>query len=368
MDPRFIAATELSMGSTCRFWHVIVDDEQGRAVACASLTAITLDVTDFADPRLAGVLRRLPAALTPLRHLKVLMCGLPVSAGQTGLARVPGADAADVLSALDDAVSRLAKAHGIHGICYREFEADDLGWTAPLLELGYRRAPSLPMHLFPPSFPDFPHYCAALRSRYRKEINRSLRKRRQTGIEVSVLCDAAAILRAYTPDVHELYSQLVESSEIKVERLPIGFFQELARRFDGQLDLVTLSKGGRIVAFGWGLQAGPAYHLLFAGFDPVLNAASDLYFNLVYAALDRALGRKAAKVYVGQSADAFKARLGCRAQPLYAFLKGVGPVMTRLVRYGARFLMPPVPVVSKVNVFRDDAVEAGPVAMGAARV
>ncbi len=104
MDPRLIAATELSMGQSCKFWHVIVDDERGVPVACATLTAITVDVADFADPRLATLIRRLPDLLSRLRNLKVLLCGLPVSAGQNNLALVPGSAGSEILPVLDRAI------------------------------------------------------------------------------------------------------------------------------------------------------------------------------------------------------------------------------------------------------------------------
>jgi peptidoglycan biosynthesis/recognition FemAB-like protein len=364
MDPRLIAATELGMGQSCKFWHVIVDDEQGRPVACASLTAITIDMADFADPRLATLVRRLPGVFARLRNLKVLLCGLPVSAGQNNLALVRRSASHEILSVLDRAICRLALAHGMHGIAYKEFAQNDLEWTSPLLTLGYRRISSLPMNLFKPSFPDFQHYCAALRSRYRQKIKRSLRKRRQAGIEVSVLSDAREIARAYTPQVHDLYCQVVDRADVKLEKLPIGFFYELARRFDGEIDLIILSKDARIVAFGWALHVRSAYHLLFDGLDYQLNAESDLYFNLMYAGLDRALRKRVSKIYVGQAADAFKARMGCYSEPLYAFVKGLGPVMSPFVRYGANLLLARNPPVFPLNIFRsevpDNAEQAGP--------
>ena len=41
---------------------------------------------------------------------------------------------------------------------------------------------------------------------------------------------------------------------------------------------------------------------------------------------------RVANVHVGQSANAFKPRVHCSSEPLYAFTKGLGPLMSRVVR------------------------------------
>src|SRR5690349_13910051 len=107
----------------------------------------------------------------------------------------------------------------------------------------------------------------------------------------------------------------------------------------------------RIIAFAWCLHAGEDYHAMYAGLDYHLNDELDLYFNLSYAVLGRALQKQPSRIYFGQTADGFKARLGCYSEPLYVFAKGWGPIMSRLVRYGANFLVAKMPPVPAFNVF-----------------
>src|ERR1700730_11928210 len=108
MDPRFVGAVESSMKQSCRFWYVIVYEDNSRPVACACLTAMTIDLADFADPALAWTIRRLPGVLSRFRNLKVFMCGLPGLPGEKALALIsPNADPR-VLSVLDGVVCDLA--------------------------------------------------------------------------------------------------------------------------------------------------------------------------------------------------------------------------------------------------------------------
>src|SRR5712691_8382486 len=72
MDPRFIAAVETSMKESCRFWYAIVYDDGDRPVACAGLSTMTVDLTDFADPRLSWIIKRAPKILSRFRKLKML--------------------------------------------------------------------------------------------------------------------------------------------------------------------------------------------------------------------------------------------------------------------------------------------------------
>jgi predicted N-acyltransferase len=353
-DRRFIAAVEMGMGRASRFRHVIIYDG-GLPLACASLTGLNIDLATMADPRLAGLIRGLPAVMSRFRNLKTLFCGLPVSAGQSGIALASRDGARSVMSVLDDVVSRLAAEWKMHGVIYKEFGEGDLAWTNVLLDRGYSRVATPPRYLFPPRFNDLQDYCLALRSNYRTHIKGAMQKLVSNGVNVSILTDYAQIRKIYTPEVHSLYDQVVDQADLKFERLPIEFFHEFARRLDGEVELVVLSRNARVLAFGWNLRSASSYHLLFGGVDYALNTALALYFNLVYASLDRALRARVATIEVGQTADSFKAKLGCHPQPLYAFTRGVGPLMAWLVRWAAPLLVARTPVPPSYNIFRRGA-------------
>ena len=109
MDPSFIAAVESSMKQRCRFWYVIVYRDDGRPAACACLSAMTVDLTDFADPRLAWIIRRAPKALSRFRRLKVLFCSLPGSPGEKSLALALPDASPQILAVLDELMSELAE-------------------------------------------------------------------------------------------------------------------------------------------------------------------------------------------------------------------------------------------------------------------
>ena len=257
-------------------------------------------------------------------------------------------------------MTQWANAWGARAIVYKEFRERDLVTMNALADLGYRCIATPPMHLFPPRFPDFEHYRAALKSHYRKQIGHSRDKLRQGNIEVAVLTDPSDIRRVYTREVHALYESVVDRSDMRLERLSIDFFLELSARLQGGVELIVFSKQSRIVVIGWCLEANAVYHMLFMGIDYELNTEFDLYFNLIYALLDRALRKGVTEIRVGQAADAFKAKLGCRPEPLYMYMKGLGPVLRSMIRYGSGFLVALPPAPPPFTVFRNEGAQASP--------
>jgi len=354
MDVRLIGAVEAGLRRDCEFWHVLVYDEENVPVACASLSTVTIDLANLAHPRVARVIRQFPRVLSKFRTLKLFLCGLPVSAGQSSLAMVPTCDKTQVLSVLDRVVSELALQTRSQTVVYKEFGGTELESMKSLFALGYRQIPSLPMHSLRGSFENFEEYCSALRSHYRYKVQRSARKLQRADIQTRVLTDTSEILSAYTAEVHRLYHQVLERSETRVETLTVEFFHELTRRRPGDVDLVVLARENSIVAFAWSLRSGSACHLLFVGLDYALNEEYDLYFNLLYAWMDCAFRSRASTIKVGQTTDAFKARLGCYSEPLFVFMKGIGPVMSAANRLLASLAVSRESPNAALHVFKTD--------------
>jgi hypothetical protein len=359
-DPRFIAAVEAGMKDEVeKCWHIIVCDEGGAPVACASASTMTLDLANLADPGLARIIRRIPLLSSRLRQLKFLIGGLPVGTGHHALALARPADSARLLSFLDGIVRELAHAEKADAIVYKEFGEGDLAWTAPLLDLGYQRIATPPMHFFRPVFEDFAQYCAALKSHYRQQIKQSRRRLSDGGFEIAVLTDPQEILRAYIPEVHALYHQMADRAALKLEILPIEFLHQLTSRLAGNVELLTIRREARIVAFGWNIHTSSSYHAMYGGLDYRLNDELDLYFNLIYAMLDRALSKQVATIEVGLGGDAFKAKIGCYCEPLYVFAKGQGPLMAFMLRALGRFLIAHKPPTAPFNIFKENSPRVG---------
>jgi predicted RNA methylase len=361
MDPRFIAAVEISMKHKCRFWYVLVYNESGLPVACASLSTLTINLANFAHPMLAWVIRHAPVFFHRLRQLKLLVCGLPIPTGHHTLGIAPPSASAEALPIIDKTICELAAEMKVDAIVYKEFGKADPKWMSPLLGLGYQQISAPPMYVFKQAFQDFSQYCAALRHRYRQSIIRSRRKLERAGALSTVFTGHKEILSVYTPEVHALYHQMADRAKIiKEELLSIEFLHQLAIHLKGDMELVSIIKDSKIIAFAWCLHAAPTYYPLYGGLDYAWNHDLDLYSNLMYALLDRALQKKVSSIEFGMGADAFKVKLGCHSEPIYAFAKGVGHLMSLLVRVAPGLLIAQAPAVKTFNLYRTETKRSSP--------
>jgi predicted N-acyltransferase len=352
MEPRFLATVERVFRAKGRFRHALVYDESQRPLAWASVCSFPVDVVTLAGPGVQSVVARARAVVPTLGLLKILFVGLPVSLGQSHLAIAPEADTEAVLAALDAPLAEMAARERAWLIVWKEFDPTAAARLDPLLARGYRRAESPAMHELDGAFADFQGYRDALKSHYRNDIRRSERKFRSSGFRVVQLHDAEAIGRAYTPEVHRLYEAVVAKSTVKLEVLPVDFFQELVRQFPGLVTLTAVYDGDRMVAFNWGMMDGRVHHYLFCGMDYAVARDADLYFNLMYHQLDDALRHHPERIEVGQTADTFKARLGCRPVGRYFFVKPCGAMARAALRHAFQLLFPERPPVPAYAVFR----------------
>jgi predicted N-acyltransferase len=352
-DPAFLHAVEGGLPERTRVFHVVVRDENGNPAACASLCLMAVDLLLLTGPRvqrMAGLVRRL---LPGLGMLRVLFCGLPVSSGQSQIGFAPGADRKRAIEKLDNLLQTLARQERAKVIVYKEFSDSDCRDLEGLVDRGYMRTESRPTYEMTRPFADFDAYCSSLKSHYRNDVRRSQKKFDRTGYSVAHLTNPDVILNEYTPEVHRLYEAVVVKSDVKLELLPIQFFRELVKRHVGRVSLTAIYRDDQIVAFNWGLDASPVYLFLFCGVDYAKNAEADLYFNLMYHQLDHAFRRGAKLVKFGQTADAFKTRIGGAGRPLNLYVRPRGWFFSWIIHFTQRFLFRPCPVLEAHDVFKE---------------
>lgn len=353
MDPRFVRAVERSMGADTLFRNVVFRDAAGVPIGAAVLSLYTLDGLLLAPPRGKAAGTRLRRLWPSFLKVPVLLCGLPVSTGESHLRIVAGADHFALLRQLDRLMVRLACRQRASVVVFKEFSPREVVRTDALLELGYLRADSLAMNYFPARYRDFEHFCASIRSRYRRHILRSRKKLQGAGLRVEHLRGNEGFDQLYSEDVHHLYLAVLGHADITLECLPAQFFRELAVQLSEDAAFTVIFQGERIVAFVCGMFAQDSYFNFFCGFDYQLNEEADLYFNLLYEDLDYALRQKVNSLHVGQTANEFKSRVGCSLEPRFFYVKSRDPLLHFLVRVGSRYLFPPAPPITERNLFRD---------------
>jgi predicted N-acyltransferase len=353
MDPRFLRAVENSMGADAQFYNVVVRDAANQPAAAAFLTLYNLDSMLLAPPRWKKAVTWLRTLCPRLLKFRVLMCGCPVSTGESHLRIAPGADSQAVLRELDQLLMEIGRTEGALYVVFKEFDPEQAAQISGLSALGYVRVDSPPMNYLPTRFRDFDHMCASFRSRYRNQLLRSRKKFEPSGLRVVHLRGGMGVDALYTEDVHRLYLGVLGRAELKLECLPAEFFRELARQFPDEAAFTLIYQDKRIVAFMCGIYLQDEYLNLFCGYDYESNDESDLYFNLMYEDLDYALRQKMKFIHVGQTANDFKSRMGCFLEPRSFYIKARLSLLQPVLRASCPYLFPPAPPIHERNLFRE---------------
>jgi len=113
------------------------------------------------------------------------------------------------------------------------------------------------------------------------------------------------------------------------------------------------------LGFAFGISMGEEYHNLYGGMDYSQSDETDSYFNLYFADMDRAMRRGSRRIFLGQTADEFKLRLGAQPEALYFHARAVNGFLNEGLKSAARWLFPPVKRMGVRNVFRGAAVARG---------
>ncbi len=352
MDPRFLRLFEHTMAEKGEYYYVLVRDGAGEPAGAACFSLCELDAALFCQGFVARWITRIRRIWSRYLKFRVLFCGLPFSGGQSHVRLATNAEPAAVVDSLRAAALSLARRKRSWLVVFKEFNAEDDEVMHRLGQLGYVRGESLPMNCVDMRFRSLDDFRASLRSHYRYKINRSRRKFQEAGLRVEHL-HGQAIFDAYTDEVHRLYDAVVDAAEVRLERLPAQFFRELVRSLPEYVTLTTVRHQDRIVAFAWSLFAGGVYHDLFVGLDYDFDVDCDLYFNLMASDLDAAFQTEAREIHMGQTADVFKSRLGCRPQARYVCVEALPFWLALPFRATARWLFPPPPPAPRRDLFHD---------------
>ena len=200
-----------------------------------------------------------------------------------------------------------------------------------------RTLPTVTMRL---TFGSWRDYLGALRSSYRRRVERIGRKWSGVTSERGP-CDR------FEDVLHRQYLDVLGHSAARLERLSVRFFEKLPERFH----LTVHRRDGRPVA--WHVAATDGGHRSFflGGIDYRTNQADHNYFNLLSAVVREAIEDGATTLDLGQTAEVPKTRLGGTIVEKGMFGWHSNGVARGLLRLG-RGLLDYRTRVPEVHVFR----------------
>jgi hypothetical protein len=178
----------------------------------------------------------------------------------------------------------------------------------------------------PASWSSIADYQASLKHKYAQRF----RKVRQAWARLHVreLSAEESLLHAGT--LYALYRQVAEHQPVRLGFLSKDFLPGLKRAYGEELRLWGIWEDDRMVAFASGWVHEQSFDMFYIGLDYARNAELQLYFNILFFAVEQAIALHKPLLILGRTALEAKARAGCRPRYLNTFLHIRNPLLRAL--------------------------------------
>ena len=165
----------------------------------------------------------------------------------------------------------------------------------------------------------FSEYLAAMRSHYRYRLKKALARWQE--VQVQELANTGD----FDEEMYQLYLQVYQKSEFKLEQLGIEFFRTFPAR------IIKFSHQGRTLAFVQLLENGDELIFVLGGFDYTLNLQYDIYLNILLEIVRRGIDGRFRTIDLGQTAEDTKLKLGSLQHRKYMYFGHANPMVNFFV-------------------------------------
>jgi len=359
---RFLSCVESSGVADAAYWYLLVYRGH-ELVATAVLSSFVVSL----DLLLPGYVQHLCHAIRRVYpsffRLRMLFCGIPVSIGKHTLAISDKVRAEPVLDELNRHMVRIARENGLRYLCFKEFVENDFPDIRLLENHGYIRAHSIPRLRLDVAWSSFASYLQSMRHGYRRKIRQSLRKIGLTGNSSPIHRVGHGhaelprlVVTRFCPEdatrMHELYSEVMRRTTVKLEILNRCFFERLAALMPNDLVLLRLQDQDGVQGAALLGRNCSRLNFLLVGFDYDHRDQYQIYFNLLNGIIAYGIEQRFESIDLGQTTYQIKQRLGGWAEPVYFHLRCLSPVIHFLLRCFSRVLFPPTRL-TQPRVFRE---------------
>jgi hypothetical protein len=124
---------------------------------------------------------------------------------------------------------------------------------------------------------------------------------------------------AQKDEIYKLYLGVTEQQQVRMGFLNKDFLPMLKAKYDN-LKVWGVYEAGKMIAFLSAWVKEDAFDMFYIGFDYSKNNTYQLYFNILFFAIEQAIANNKPKLILGRTALEAKARLGCKPHYLSTFL------------------------------------------------
>jgi hypothetical protein len=175
----------------------------------------------------------------------------------------------------------------------------------------------------------FADYELALKHKY---VQR-LRKTQKAFSDVVVRELSTEDVELHKLEIYNLYLQVCKNQNITLGLLNPEYFVNFKRCMDKKLLVHGFYYNNKLVAFSTAILKHNVLDMNYIGFDYAFNGKLQLYFNMLFYFVEKAIDLKCEKLFLGRTALEAKAILGCTPVKLYGYYKINNGLLARITNW-----------------------------------
>ncbi len=203
---------------------------------------------------------------------------------------------------------------------------------------------TLPTCIFDVKWDSFDAYLNSMRSHYRYRYKKAMAKGARLSIKKLTKNEQ------FDSELYQLYEQVYQVSEYKLEKLSIEFFREMP------CEIYVFYTGDKAIGFVQLLQVKSRLNFVFGGLDYESLREYDTYQNMLLFIIKQAITRGIKQIDFGQTAEDSKLKLGCYYQYKYMHVYIKNPLLRAIVK-AFKSLLSHHPLEDKFNPFKENTNE-----------
>jgi predicted N-acyltransferase len=278
---------------------------------------LKLNLATYAGRLLEKVLTPFQRAFPGLLKMNALIIGTPVSAGLTTISS-PEASF-ETLSAVIERLKSYAQEQKIQVLLVRDFNQEKIPLEYALETAGFECMPNFPLAYMQVHWKNFDAYLADMKSRYRYDARRRMKRKTEQRID-TIFCKGNEAIQFNSQYVKLYRNVLARSDEYPHEYIGEDYHQAMAAHFGDRSYWLNYFQGEQLVAFLHFIQHREQLIAQYVGLDYKVSEAGQLYFNAFYDLIHFAIQQGLTHIESGIMSYPAKTSLGFSIRPQRMYL------------------------------------------------
>lgn len=305
----YLSAMEASLPDVSFRYAVINKD--GVPVLFAYFQLFTLSGQNFNLEKNTKFIRGILGFFLKLKKAKVLMLGSAIRTETVSYCyNEQLITREEAIAAIAGIAEELASSEHATAVILKDLDSTTLREQRTLKKMGYQIPWSdqvMEMDI-DDSWKTLKDYTAALTRKYKTRAGKILANSKDLHIKILTGHEVEYHQQA----IKELFDGLVEKQSFTLTNGGVNNISGLKKLYKDDFDVVGFFHEDRLVAFYSAFHRGSSYELYYAGFNYELNARYQLYFNILFSGLERAILLQKKQLKLGRTSFDAKASIGAR--------------------------------------------------------